>query len=197
MKLVVDDKNYTPCPQGSWPAMCIKAVDLGLQDTHFGEKHQIYLQFETNQREGDHPCSVGTTVTASMASKATLRKLLTGWRGKPYSPGEEIDLDQTLANMLGKPVTVLVEHDFKEDGAVYAKLRALSPSDKSWKPETDVIGMDNYLEGPDWLIDKIDAGKTRLKNQGTTPGQMEMFPKMDPNMPPKKVEQPDDEVPFL
>ena len=182
--LTVDEKSFTPCPAGHFKAMCVKAVDLGLQETHFGEKHQVYLQFETDQLQQDGtPYSIGTTVTASLNAKATLRKLLQGWRGKPFASGEAVDLTQLLKKALGKPAKVMVEHEYGQNGETYAKLRSLQPSNEAFQIQADCIGNANYLEGPDWLQEKVAKGHQRMKKeaQAVQQGHDEVM---------------DDEVPF-
>jgi hypothetical protein len=39
-------KDFEPLPEGGHAAICDMMVDLGLQETHFGPKHKVYLRFQ-------------------------------------------------------------------------------------------------------------------------------------------------------
>lgn len=95
MKLTATEASeYEACPEGIHPAKLIWLLDLGMQETPFGTKHQIFLNFEALV-DGTH-YTIGKFYTASLNEKASLAKDLSSWRGKTIKPGDEIDLAKLL-----------------------------------------------------------------------------------------------------
>ena len=47
--------NYTPCPDNTYPAVCVQAIELGVQPGYQGgpDKAQLYLAFEMIGTERD------------------------------------------------------------------------------------------------------------------------------------------------
>ena len=94
-----DFKNLSA---GSHLAFCILIADIGLQPRRNypdDPKHQVYFRFETpnerteyekDGRKVEGPMTIGTTYTASMSTKANLRKHLESWRGRPFSAGKVV-----------------------------------------------------------------------------------------------------------
>jgi hypothetical protein len=126
-------KDFDPVPEGSHLAVCDMFVDLGMQDSHFGPKHQIYLRWQipslriTYEKDGeniDQPMAVGSFYTLSLSEKSNLRPILQSWRGKAFTPDELKKFDVTT--VLGKPCMVTVFHKPKAEGGVTAKVGAVA-----------------------------------------------------------------------
>lgn len=89
--------DYTPPPEGIHSAVCVDVIDLGIQETEFGPKHQLRLSFELEAKKDDGtPFVVSKRFTASLHPKATLAQFLSKWRGKPVGEGESIDLEKLI-----------------------------------------------------------------------------------------------------
>ena len=98
MKLhVTEASEYEGCPEGLHLAKLIWVLDLGMQNTPFGIKPQVFLNFEVDERQsnGKH-YTIGKFYTASLNEKATLNKDLSSLRGKKLLPGDEVDLQKLL-----------------------------------------------------------------------------------------------------
>ena len=99
--------------QGMHSAVCIWVVDMGMQETNYGDKHKIYIQFEVDETiniDGkDKPMVIGNKYTLSLHEKSNLRKVLEGWRGKAFTPEEEAGFD--IKYLLGKPCLLNITHN--------------------------------------------------------------------------------------
>lgn len=165
-------KEFAKVSPGLHVAVCYMVVDVGLQPGHGkypDPKRQLRLQFEvpgeTIEYEKDGktvtgPMTIGTFYTASMSSKALLRKALEGWRNKKFSDAEAEEFD--IATILGKPCQIQVMHS---DDGQYANITAILPAPKGCKEKaTNKLvffandgtndGIDNV---PEWLQQKITA----------------------------------------
>jgi len=118
MPLNVSDKggSFTPVPQGTHVAVCNMIVDLGMQETPFGNKHQLYVRWELpNERleygeeKKEGPMVVGKFYTASLNEKANLRHDLEAWRGRAFT-GEELS-EFDVFTVLGIPCQLTVTHN--------------------------------------------------------------------------------------
>jgi len=72
--IISEVTNYTPAPAGLHPAVCIAVVDLGLQQTPFGVKPQILLQFELADASMDdgRPFTLSRKFTAGLNKRGNL-----------------------------------------------------------------------------------------------------------------------------
>jgi len=98
MKLqVTEASDYEGCPEGMHLARIVWLLDLGMQNTPFGVKPQVFMNFEVNERqENGKLFTIGKFYTASLNEKANLTKDLSSLRGKKLQPGEEVDLQRLL-----------------------------------------------------------------------------------------------------
>jgi hypothetical protein len=110
-------KGYGPSEQpeaGMHLARCIKVIDLGTQSDEFQGrvKHsrKIWIQWELlgsgmtgeyNPELKGKPFAMALSFTLSMHDKATLRKVLESWRGKPFTKEEVLSFD--VSTVLGAP----------------------------------------------------------------------------------------------
>lgn len=189
--------DYTPVPEGTHQAICNMMVDLGLQETNFGHKHQVYIRWELPDerlkwkdqdgydREG--PMTIGQTYTLSLSDKANLRRDLQSWRGKAFTKEELDGFD--ISKILGAPCQVTVTHNVKGP-KTYANVTGIAGWPKGLpakQAENPLLLYDNdtdtYDDLPEWLQKKID---TRLVTHE------ELADQDDPNMGPDL----DDSIPF-
>jgi hypothetical protein len=126
-------KDFDPVPEGSHLAVCDMFVDLGMQDSHFGAKHKIYLRWQipalrlSYEKDGEKiegPMSIGATYTLSLSEKSNLRPILQAWRGRAFTPDELKKFDVTT--VLGAPCMITVTHEPKKDGGVYANVASVA-----------------------------------------------------------------------
>lgn len=165
-------KDFDPIPEGSHLAVCDMFVDLGLQDSHFGAKHKIYLrwqipalrlQYEKDGEQFDKPMTVGAQYTLSLSEKSNLRPMLQAWRGKAFTPDELKKFDVTT--VLGAPCMITVTHKPKAEGGVYTNVGAVAklPSGiPAPKLEGEPLIYDNDNKGSwddlrPWMQEKIRA----------------------------------------
>lgn len=196
---------------GTHGAVCTWIVDLGPQEMEYqgevSEKDRVRLRFEVpdervswkdgdgNEHEG--PMVIWKEYTASLHEKATLRKHLEGWRGRGFTEEELAGFD--LKNVLGKPCVISVVHKVSNNGKAYAQIDSISKVMKGMtvEPEGDVKFFDfddhteaEYNDLPEWLREKIDAGKKIRASQANRAGFDEANP------PPIDDGFAEDSVPF-
>jgi hypothetical protein len=115
--------DFVPAPEGLHSAVCVDLVDLGMQDTPWGERHKVLLIWEVACcMEDGRPFTVRKRYTASLHEKSNLNKDLKAWRGRPFTAEELAGFD--IEKILGAPCQVLVQHTEK-DGSVYANVTAV------------------------------------------------------------------------
>lgn len=163
--------DYTPVPEGTHLAICNMLVDLGLQETNFGHKHQVYIRWELPDerlkwkdqdgydREG--PMTIGQTYTLSLSDKANLRKILEAWRGKAFTREELDGFD--ISNIVGGDCQVTVTHNITPN-KTFANVVSVAGWPKGLahrQPENPLVLHDDdanaYDQLPEWLQRKIDT----------------------------------------
>ena len=164
MSLIVSAKmDYTPVEAGTYSAVCIVMADLGTQETSFGTKKQIFVQWELDaERDDGERHTIGRRYTASLSKNAALRKDLDNWRGRPFTK-EELE-GFSLVQIVGKPCMILVTHTDR-DGQVYANVASVAKLPKGMaaiNPHTEPVAwdmddrnMEDFERLPEWLRDVI------------------------------------------
>ena len=130
-------KDFVIHPAGVFAARCTRIIDLGTQTGEWEGKekktHKIVFAFESAELMGDDqgefagkPFLITTRYTASLGTKANMRKDLESWRGRKFTPAEIEAFD--LHNILGKACMVnMVHSDPTKDGKVYSNISAIMP----------------------------------------------------------------------
>lgn len=109
-----NEKSRELAPAGNHLSICYMVVDLGLQKTTYqGQEktqRQLLLGFELCEEamQDGRPFAVSNTYNFSLGSKANLRRILEGWRGKPFTDEELQGFDVSV--LAGKPCMVQVAH---------------------------------------------------------------------------------------
>lgn len=177
MSLIVSDSggnDFEPIPEGVHIAVCDLVADLGIQPGgKFKPRHAVYIRWQIpevrrtwvgkdmNEQEG--PARIGQTYTASLSSKANLRKVLEAWRGRSFTPAELDGFD--LFNVLGANCQMQIGHTRGDDGKTYTNIMAIMALPKNApreKAEGDLIKYSRQDQGqfnllPEWLRFKIDS----------------------------------------
>ena len=166
----------TPIGAGTYPARCVGVVDLGIQHNDFNDKDQekvrliFELPTERVQVDGeDKPRWLSKPYTASLHEKATLRKDLDAWRGKPFTAEELAGFN--LQNVIGAPCILTIINQEGKTGSVYAKIASISKPMKGMDVpplENDPIlfdmDADNAAEVlktlPNWMREEVEKSVT-------------------------------------
>lgn len=137
-------------PEGNQPAICVQVLDLG---THKGEfqgkaklNRKIRISWELpeekavfNEEKGEEPFLISKTYNFSTNEKATFRKDLEAWRGKPFSDEDLQNFD--IENLLGAGAMVQIVHNDKG----YADVSTVAALPKSLKQEMAKLKPHNKL----------------------------------------------------
>jgi hypothetical protein len=147
-----------PHPDGSYPAVCVDLIDLGESlDVYQGTTNilpKIVLVFQTNAEDpGTHkPLEIHIEVTNSFGKKARLRKLLEGWRGRPYSdeearagvPLHKLEKQNAILNVIHKTAVA--------SGNTYAVIDSIMPPMKGMAKLEPI----SYTRAEFWAKRKAD-----------------------------------------
>lgn len=169
MGFIAKDKgngDFKRIPVGSHVARCYLLVDMGeqLSDGKYGQtvQHKIRLGWEvfgedetgaplTVEYDGvQRQMTIGKTYTLSLNEKAGLRKDLTSWRGRDFSPEELVGFD--ITNILNVYCMLNITTSEK-DGKTYTNISAITPLPsalKNSKPAPDHEVVTFNLDEPDW-----------------------------------------------
>lgn len=119
--------SYPVCPAGSHVGICVDVVDLGMVKSNYAGKiktqHKVRIVWQTGElREDGKPFLVNKRYTLSLHDKASLRKDLESWRGRPFSDSELDGFD--LEALLGAAAMLSVVQ-VAQQGSVYANVTAI------------------------------------------------------------------------
>ncbi len=121
--------EFKPLDAGTHLAICDAVVAVGLQETKFGIKDTLFLRFEVpaeriqyikDGEEIDEPMTIWARYNNNLHEKAKLRQHLEAWRGKDFTPQEEVD-GFDLSTLLGKPCVISVKH-IQDGSKTYANV---------------------------------------------------------------------------
>ena len=125
-------KEWEKVPEGTHIARCVTVVDLGLQETPWGDKEQVHLGFEIpgfrvewekDDEKHEGPGLIGVTWTNNLYEEANLGMNLISWRGRKFTEEEEAMFD--LSNLLGVPCMLSVAHNTAKNGKTYANVASI------------------------------------------------------------------------
>ena len=173
-----EKSKFSPCPAGSYAAVCTQVIDLGTSQTNFLDEHtgqpkfahSVRFTFEVNEMMQDgRPFVVSQELTLSMHEKAKMRQFLSNWRGKDFGPGESVN----LKDLIGKGCSLSIVEYTKKNGEVGTKIGSISrlmkgmevpkPANPTIYFDLEAFDEDTYAQLPQWLQDKI-AGSQEFKN---------------------------------
>jgi len=121
-------KKFETAPAGNHVAICYSLVELGQHYDSENDKWtaKIHIGWELpNEPMADgRPFVVSRRYTASLHEKASLRRDLESWRGRPFTNEELAGFD--VKNILGKPCMINVVHNTAKNGNTYANVRSVA-----------------------------------------------------------------------
>lgn len=132
-----EERSYTPAPAGAHPAICIGFIDMGTQETMYGNKRQIRIRWElpTELMNDGRPFTISQTYTWSMSTKSRLRGDLESWRGKAFEKADFGKAGFDTRKLVGVPCLLNVIHTTKGTDT-YANISSISPIPKGMtRPE--------------------------------------------------------------
>lgn len=165
-------------PAGNHIARCYAMVEIGTVKEDKGpymgkELHKVRIGWETPHEchdfgKGLQPFSIHKEFTLSMYDKATLRKYLESWRGKPFTEEEAEKFD--ITKLLGKPCMLNIIHaKSKSSGKIYADISSIATLPKVIECPDQVnatveLSFDNWKQHvfdalPDFVKEKIKKSK--------------------------------------
>ena len=171
-------REFEQTPAGNHVARLYQLVDLGRQRRSWqGEEkiqHQILLAFELcHELMADgRPFSISATFTLSMHPKATLRRMIEGWRGASFSDEDAAEFD--LETLLGRACMVQVTHR-QGQAKTYANVQSIAALPKGmtapeaanplvvYSPESH--DQTQYDRLPAWVKRRLDE-RVREDDQG-------------------------------
>ena len=202
--------DYELAPVGVYRAVCTRLLNLGIQETNYGDKHQIHLAFEIDENMDDgRPFLMMQNYTVSLNPKSRLRKDLEAWRGRAFTAEELGGFD--LKTVLGKPLQISVVHS--EDGK-YANIGAMMPlgrGQQALAASGDLLYINSLPEDnasfellSERMKDRVQSGLDRMKQSmppmSVHPDPMPTAPVTKDNFqappPPPINDDLDDEIPF-
>lgn len=117
---------------GTYSAICTGVIDLGTQTSVFEKKEskrrKVMLRWELSElMEDGRPFTVSMRYTASLNEKATLRKHLEAWRGRPFTTEELAAFD--LAKVLAQPclITLVKNGEYTNVSSVAKLMKGQAP----------------------------------------------------------------------
>lgn len=127
--------DFTPPPEGTFPAICYRIIDLGTHTTTFKGDEKVRVQrkvFFGWELKGDdtimddgRPMVISQRYTWSMFDKATLRKHLEAWRGQKFIDSDLGPGGFDIRALIAAPCLVSVVHNHGNEGRVYGNVGAV------------------------------------------------------------------------
>lgn len=167
---------------GTYPAVCFGLVDIGAQENKMynNVSRKVVIMWEipseTMAIDGKTETRViSETYTSSLGDKANLRKMLEGWRGRPFTEQELMGFD--LHNILGMSCLLGTIVKDKNGGGQFAKIGTVSKLPKGFPPvagrkdkivfDLDEPGaLDAMANLPEWLQTRIKESTTYKRLTG-------------------------------
>lgn len=128
MGLTVSDSSnnsYEQVPAGTYVARCNKIIDLGIQESPWGDKDQVLVVWVlAEEGASGKPLTINKTYTKSLNQKSNLFKDLCAWRGKEFTAQELASF--SLETILDKPCMINVITKTSGKGKEYAVVSSVS-----------------------------------------------------------------------
>jgi len=162
-----DEKPRELPPAGAHTAICIYVVDLGTQETSFGQRRQVFIGWELpdERTSAGAPFTIGRRYTYSSNSKAALRADIESWIGRPLSGADFGRLN--LSDFLGRTCLLGVKHETKGE-RTHANVHSVlkPPKGTPERLSASIAGVELSLDArpfdpvsydalPNWLKDTI------------------------------------------
>jgi hypothetical protein len=110
--------GYELCPEGIYPATCVEVLDIGTQETNYGDKHQTVLGFELVEEDNaGNRYFRRRTLTRTLHPKSTTRDFIESMLGRKLTI-DEASGDFEDRDLLGAKCAVEIRHDDR-NGKIY------------------------------------------------------------------------------
>lgn len=160
--------NYEAPPAGMHIARCYALIDLGTQQKTYqgenkGEARKVRAQFELlgEDRMADGlPYTISKSWFLSLHEKASLRKDLESWRGRPFTAEEESGFD--VSRLIGAYCLLNIVKEVGEGDKEYTKIAAINPLVKGM-PKPDGVNAEILfdLDNFDQAVFEAFSDKTK------------------------------------
>jgi len=177
---IIAENNSQPrvlIPAGNHIARCYEMIHIGTIIEATGlyagkQVNKVRLSWETPEEthdfgKGPQPFSISQELTLSMHEKASLRKMLEGWRGKAFTEDEAKQFD--VSKLLGKPCMLSVIHRMSAAGNAYVQISSVATLPKGFECPAQVnpsrlLSFDAFDQAifaalPEFLRKKIEGSK--------------------------------------
>jgi hypothetical protein len=173
MGLTISDngKDFEQIPEGTHLAICYLVVDAGTQVNSYGKLQQKVIvgwEVPAERMDNGKPYVITQRYTASLNSKAALRRDLESWRGRAFTE-EELE-GFSLSHIIGKGCMLSVVHE-ESNGKTYANIKTVmglpkgtttgNPENKIVYFDMDEFDHDVFNELPSWMQDLINKSQER------------------------------------
>lgn len=187
MSYLPEPTTFELPPAGTHLAICYRVLDLGTQPGgQYGPQHKIMIAWELPDEamEDGRPFSVTGWYTWTMGEKSNLRKMLQGWRGKPFDASDFKGPNRfDIKNILGKPCLITIVHNDVGE-KTYANVNTVSGLVKGQKAPPPInplqyfwLSQDRFdgellAKLPDGLKTKIMASPEYKRLTGANGGKL-------------------------
>jgi hypothetical protein len=121
--------DFTPAPEGLWPAVCVDVVDKGMvESSKYKPRHMVQLRWVLDAEpklESGQPHMAVRSFGLSLGEKSALRPFLEAWRGKKFTTEELEGFD--LEKLIGANCQVQIIHA-GSNGKTYGNIQAVVPA---------------------------------------------------------------------
>jgi hypothetical protein len=161
-------KVFIPAPEGTHQGVCCDVVDLGMvEKTYEGrttKKHMVKVVWQINEINEDtkRRFTVNRQFGASLHEKSTLRGVLEGWRGRPFTKEELEGFD--LDNLLGVNCLLGVIHKQGSKGGTFANVANVAKVMKGMP----LLAVESYVREQDR---PKDGEAPQAEEHGREPGE--------------------------
>lgn len=192
-------------PAGTHVARLYQIIDLGTQaGGRFEPKRQVRFAWELcneltkfGDDDKERPYSISKTYGLSLHEKATLRKHLEAWRGKPFTDEETRGFDEQ--KLLGLPCLVTIVHEDKGE-RTYANVASISGIPKGTVvPEQVNASVSYHVMSGDTVVYRSlpQFLQETIAKSPEFQGVVAKGNSADDDQPPELREEPDDDsIPF-
>ena len=120
--------DFTPAPEGVWPAVCVDVVDKGIvKSALYKPRHMIQIRWVLNAEpplNSNEPHMAVRSFGATLNEKSLLRPFLESWRGKKFTEEELAGFD--IENLIGANGQVQIIHN-RANGKTYGNVQGVIP----------------------------------------------------------------------
>ncbi len=133
-----DGETFVNAPEGTHQAVCVDAIDLGMETSKFlheqgalkgqpKQQHKVEIVWQLNElMEDGRPYMIKKKYTLSLGEKAILRADLQSWRGKPFTADELKGFD--IEKLVGVNCLLSVIHkEGTTAGRTFANVASVMP----------------------------------------------------------------------